>query len=399
MARALFLLLVLQPFMGHGITTMALVILASWACTELHFKIPRRAAAMLIIPGAMIALGLLGAPAHNLRDVLKDGWYYMFPALAVLTGYLLAHRCKRVAPVLMAFVAAGVLLSCWHLAEIVAHSGSLASGDINDVRTEVGAGYVLSAVSPLILFLSRRYGVALLPSRARILPISIYCITLTSVVFTFSRTIIISLLLSLIAGLGWLTAKRKRGLIMMALFVGAVLGLSAVIPEDTASFFGKLARSREEVAFSDFSTTTDAIQYWRAYETLKALQTYGGGTFIQQAVGLGFGQLVDIGFEVQLGDTAMSEIPVFHNGYIYVLVKTGYVGLVLFLIYLVRFYTLGARSAESPDPQKQLLGGLTMAMTTTVVVSTFVISGWFNPGAMCSVMLLMGSLVGFLSKG
>lgn len=396
MVGALFLLLVLQPFIGSGMTTVALVLLVICACFEAHFMIPKRAVSLLIIPAMMLVLGTAESASHSLRDVLKDYWYFIFPALSVFAGQMVARRIKRIEPILLAFVASGVVLSCWHLINFVAHRGSLGADDLNDIRSEVGSGYMLSAISPLILFLSGKFNISLLPARAKIVPIAIYCITISSVVLAMSRTITISLILSSIAGLGWLTAKRKGGLVIGGVVITAVLGLSAVLPEDVGTFLGKLARSREEVTFNNFNTTTDAIQYWRAYETLKGLQAYGDGNAVQKAVGLGFGKLVDIGFSVQLGATELREIPLFHNGYVYVLVKTGYVGLGLFFVYLAGFYIKGARSADSGIPEQQLVGGLTMAMTVTVLVSTFVIAGWFNPMTMCSVMLFIGTLMEFL---
>jgi hypothetical protein len=396
---ALFLFLILERFIGMGATTAALVILACSACAQSKLRIPRGALAALIIPATLIALGLLGAMGHDLRDVIKDMWYFSFPALAVFTGYLLAARCKRVEPVLFAFVAAGAILSCWQIIEFITHRGLLQSGSFNDVRNEIGSGYELSALAPLILILASRTAVKVLPVRTKVLPFAIYSVTLIAVILAFSRTITLSLLVSLIAGLGWLTAKRKRGLIIIGIIVGVLLGLSTVVPEDAGSFLGKLAHSRDEVSFGDFSTTTDAIRYWRAYETLRALQTYADGTVMQKATGLGFGQLVDIGFYVDLGGTVMREIPIFHNGYVYVLLKTGYIGLILLLVYSARFYILGARSFESPIPRKRLLAGLTMAVTSTIAISTFVISGWFNPTEMCSTLVMLGMLAGFLSEG
>jgi hypothetical protein len=394
----LFMLLVSHPLIGSRLTTGALVLVASWTILRSHFKVPKRALVLMLLPGALVVLGMLGSSSHYLRDVLKDSWYYTFPMLAVFTGYILARSCKNAESILMTFVVAGAVLSVWHLAEFITHRELLQTGDLGELRDQIGSGFMLSSVSPMILYLASRSGVKLFDPRTRAIPLAIYAVTLASVACAFSRTMVISALVSFVAGLGWLTTKNKRGMIVIGLLIGVLFGLNAVVPEDSSSFLGKFAQTREEISYTDFGTTADAIHHWRAYETLMATATYLGGNGIQKAVGMGFGQLVDIGIDVELGGTVMHEIPIFHNGYVYVLVKTGYVGLALFLVYLARLYVVGARHVQKSDRKNQMLGGLLMAMISMVAVSTFVVSGWFNPSLICAITMLIGSLLSFLSR-
>src|ERR1700694_2987400 len=98
-----------------------------------HLRIPKRALVLMLLPGALLLLGMLGSSSHYLRDVLKDGWYYTFPMLAVFTGYILARSCKNAESVLLTFVVAGATLSVWHLAEFITHFHLLQTGDLGEL--------------------------------------------------------------------------------------------------------------------------------------------------------------------------------------------------------------------------------------------------------------------------
>jgi hypothetical protein len=393
----MFTLLVSVPLFGPELGTAGMICVAFWAVIRLHFRVPTRILSLMIIPGCLLLLGLIGSAHHSLRDVLKDGWYFAFAPLAVLTGYLVARSCKELSSVLIAFLAAGAVLSLWQLGEFFGHRNLLSAGDIGGLRDEIGGGFILSLVAPLIVFLSGHYRVSILGLGTRFVRILIYAVTLSSVVFAFSRTMVVAMLIALVAGLGWITLKNMKGIIILLLMIAVLLGMSALVPADTSSLLGKFAQTRDEISFTDFSTTSDVTHYYRAYETLMALRTYAGGDMRQKSIGFGFGQLVDLGVEMKLGDSVMDRIPIFHNGYIYVLVKTGYLGLSLFFAYLIKLYALGARGFAQSGSESKMLGGLLMAMIGIVAVSTFVVSGWFNPALMGSVMLLIGILIAYQS--
>lgn len=386
----LFLFLIGQPFIGHTGDTAALVALCGMAFISLGYKVPKISLSFIFIPSVMIGLGLIGAPGHASRKVLGDLWYYSFPSLALLTGCMLARRYRQRQSFFLVFVFAGVVLAAWQIIEVIAHRGAI--NDVNLLREETSNGFILTALSPLILFLSSRFGVPLIPPQKKLLIRAIYVITLIGLLLAFSRTLTIDLIAAAITGLGWITRKRHRGIVVATVLILILFELATFIPTTPNSFLGKIAGMWQEVSLTRFSNRADEIQHWRAYETFRALQTYERGDAVHKVIGMGFGQLVDIGMDVELGSTYLREIPIFHNGYVYTLIKSGYLGLILLLWYLASFYIAGARAADLRDPVLRLNGGLMMAMTTIVLSSTFVVAGWFNPVALCPVMLMMGFL-------
>jgi O-antigen ligase len=77
--------------------------------------------------------------------------------------------------------------------------------------------------------------------------------------------------------------------------------------------------------------------HWRAYEANRAIDELNRKP-VNYMFGKGFGSLIDLGFIAPLNDTGMRFIPHLHNGYVYVLYKTGIFALVLYLIFLSFLY-------------------------------------------------------------
>ena len=377
---------------------LSLIALILIACFRLRLRLPREALYMLILPFAMIILGMIGAPGHDPRDILKDVWYFSFGPLTVFAGYLLGRSSRPFEFSLFVFICAGIMLSLYQIGDFTAHRGLLQTEDLNGLRDKIGGGYMLCILSPLILFLSSHFGIKLPFLYSRRLRYGVYGVTFMGIATSFSRTLLLALVLAVVVGLGWLTKKRRRGIVAVAAVVLIFSGLSYIVPESQSSFLGKIARTQDELTFSDFRTEGDVIRYWRSYETLVAFETYARNNNFRRAIGMGFGQLVDIGMEVQLGNDFMRYIPILHNGYMYILVKTGYLGLFAFFLFMGKLYSIGARHADSSCSSCQLIGGLVMSTVAIVVVSTFVISGWFNPVAMYPVVLLLGSALGMLAQ-
>lgn len=61
-----------------------------------------------------------------------------------------------------------------------------------------------------------------------------------------------------------------------------------------------------------------------------------GANILEQLLGFGFGKTVSLeGYMVNLGGNDFQSISTFHNGYIFVLLKNGYMGLVLYVSFFI----------------------------------------------------------------
>ena len=129
-------------------------------------------------------------------------------------------------------------------------------------------------------------------------------------------------------------------LVLVGFMVSVVL-LSGAFDsnQDEMSLIGKFEHSVTEVAISDYEDMSDINLNWRGFESYRAYLTYLDGSLFEKAFGQGFGAMVDLGFDMPLGGDASISfryIPVIHNGYMYLLVKYGLIGVLIYLYYIFK---------------------------------------------------------------
>jgi hypothetical protein len=186
----------------------------------------------------------------------------------------------------------------------------------------------------------------------------------------------------------------------------AALQLSLVAQSDSGQehFLGKLAHSLDEVHIEEYSDLRSINGNWRGYETARALKHYASGSISHWLFGYGFGAQVDIGLAMPLGATPgerggyMRSIPVFHNGYIYLLIKGGAVAVALFGYALSWLYVVGRRLATvevggSACMPARLLQGVTLGL----VFATWIVGGVFNKADLFPFLLSGGFLLAALT--
>jgi hypothetical protein len=145
---------------------------------------------------------------------------------------------------------------------------------------------------------------------------------------TQSRTMLLQLLI-----FGFFFIQYRYGAFgkWMATAVGTVAIITLVaagIGADDQSYTitGKLLRSIQEIIPSE---DQNIHSNWRAVESAVALDAFINGGVVQQIIGQGLGYRVQLGFMMTLNDVDFESIPILHNGYFYILLKYGALGLVL----------------------------------------------------------------------
>ena len=110
-------------------------------------------------------------------------------------------------------------------------------------------------------------------------------------------------------------------------------------------------------------------------------------------IGQGFGKLIDLKIEIQLTTESWQFIPLVHNGYMYILVKTGLLGVLFFFIFLIKFYP---SKKSKRIPQKHLyLRVILKSLIISCVLTNFVINGFFNL-EMQFLLICLGAFFNYL---
>jgi hypothetical protein len=165
------------------------------------------------------------------------------------------------------------------------------------------------------------------------------------------------------------------------------------------SFGGKLARTLQELTVGEPVTVRDINLNFRAFETDRAMEHFVDGSYTEILFGQGFGATVDLGIMMPMhvtetGFRGIREIGVFHNGYVFLLIKVGLVGLFMYLAVLIYLYLIGRSYAARPlsDPESAV-GRLFQFAVVTLAATTYFIAGVFNRADMFPVLLLTGFLL------
>lgn len=347
------------------------------------------------------SLGLLGNPKY---DVFKDVWYVGKPMLCMTVGYVLMWNLRDLRRLLRIFLVVGALVSVFHIIRFI-QNPELLSLSANDMRNAAGRGYLVAVVGVGVLAAAWRLGYRLFPF-GRVVDVSLLLLCLASIGLSMSRVIALSLALLLGAVFGIVTfADRTKVIkVVVAVVVGFTVLMLVPKPQyvgQNATFAEKMLFSLKEMEVQDYYSITDINTRWRGYETARALNTYSSGEYWQYLTGRGFGTSVDLGLFMPMGDEPVRFAPVLHNGYMYVLVKTGVLGVLIYLAFLASVVGVGNSCIlveEGESRELRYTGRLIVGAVCVLAVSTFVVSGPFNKQSLIPVEMLLGALVAHAAR-
>jgi hypothetical protein len=410
-AFSLGLLLVLSavfPPLYLTVMNLALIGLALvlWAVTGAKMD---REVGIMVVPFAVILMcGAVMGIGTERYLYLKDAWYIANPVIVMLTGFLLARFGQSTRAALRAFVICGVIISFWQLrAFVMKPEVLLLPADV--IRATIGTGHYSPVLAFIILctyFGRWRSGLGF----PNWLCWAFGAITFTAVVGSFSRTEFFIVFIGLVAAYGGFARREfvRVGLPVLALVAATlVLGLYVDHDSDRAlnTFFGKLARTGQELFIDGYNDLRSININYRGYETAIALEGYWKGSPLQILFGRGLGYMVDLGVYLPLdineagGRSNVRFVSVLHNGYLFILVKTGLAAVAAYLYFLWAIYMKGRRVAvNAAESFKERPARILQAGAVTLLATTYVTSGAFNKSDMFPFLLIMGYLLYVVSQ-
>ena len=362
----------------------------------------------LVLPFAVIVmLGLIMGVQAERYKYFKDAWYVGNPVLVVLTGYVLYRLRPDVGAGLRAVVVGGFLVALWQMRAYYSDP-SLLLLPADTIRRLVGTGhYAPVAAVVILLLLAGRWRAELrLPTWLLGL---MFGVIAAAVLGVFSRTALMVVLIAIAARLGAFAQREwlRLGLPFL-LLVCVAFGMQIFfdVESDRAlkTFVGKLARTLHELTVSDYAGLRDINLSFRGHEMARALSEFNNSSLPQMLLGRGFGATVDLGVFLPIevneagGRVSARYITLLHNGYMFLLTKTGIVGLVAFLYALGFLYFVQRhRAAEPLAGAGARMARLLQAAVVTLATTTYVVGGVFNKQDMFAFMLLTGYLLAHLS--
>ena len=95
----------------------------------------------------------------------------------------------------------------------------------------------------------------------------------------------------------------------------------------------------------------------------------------QIILGQGFGALVDLNMTMALAGVYFTKIPVLHNGYAYILVKAGILGILCYIFFYFVLLKYSSKFINSTNPEQILFSRLLIGCTLSLMLTMFVVGG------------------------
>ena len=267
---------------------------------------------LIIIPGLVIGI------SNQSWDYFRDVMNYMSPILIFMIGYNWGKKIS-LNQFYFSTIFAAFLIS---IVKIFTINTYLEDSFFNH-------NYLL--VMGLFFLLIRKKDFDL---KLSILQKLFYCIPLfTCLVMIDQRGLFIGLIILLLFSTGFFRVSHKINIklflsslsIFLTLFVGILFFLNNN---------PKIGESFNEIVPNNYTTKEEINFYWRGFESYKGLVKFSNYNSFHKLFGAGFGELTPIGFSMKLNNYTTTSIPHFHNFYTDILVKTGIIGLLGFLIFI-----------------------------------------------------------------
>lgn len=343
---------------------------------------------LVVIFATFFCLGIIiGIIEFDLKRSVKDIWYFGRPILYFLGGALVFRIYGNSLPVLKLFLFIAIISAAEYLIPVVISFDDFLNLGPDDFRDKYGKGSALFTFG--IAFCFYYYDKGVLGKKTLFLFILIFGFSLFLIQ---SRLSILMLLFFLLAKV---RSKLYHNLIFVLLFSIIILfsiPKSTVEPvfSERQNFVSKTFSSLNELRPQKYIFDRDIHTNWRGHETYVAMTQFYSNSLFFKMVGGGFGSTVYIDFEKRggagdLSETRLSQLDWLHNGYVTILLKTGLLG---FIAYIVLCFKILARCR-----QYQLDGALSstcLCFLYYFIVSTFLIGGLFAKSGTMILLFTFG---------
>ncbi|SDD39817.1 hypothetical protein SAMN05216464_101624 [Mucilaginibacter pineti] len=385
----LLLMLILASFfhVQPVVLGIAIVIIAMPLNQQLAAIKMARLFALLQLP---VIFGLVVGYENNTYLIFKDFYYFSIPLLFITAGIVMACRLT-VDQFLKTIVLAGVITSFVVTGISISYMGLGALTDPYSAHYAIGiVGTPVPPLALACLLICRKFNIKLY---TRIWFNALTAINVLGVYMFASRTYLIITLCFLML----LVADKIKRLwippvVLSLVIIFTLLPLDALkVNSNSGTFVNKILGSFSEVSIGQYNTEQDINIKYRGYESFMALKGYTEGGMKDWVFG-GLGKLIDLKTFVRLGeDTDFQYIPVLHNGWLYILVKTGAVGVLLYASVFFSLIVINWRryADASGRPVIRLFAALTLGCIISLLLTNYIVTAFFNV-EMSVLMITLG---------
>ena len=345
----------------------------------------------------IFAIGFIGylVDFYSISATIKDITYFLKPIVVLVLCYLLIKQQNDLLLFLKAIVFIAAFTAFIHLFGIFVF-GDFTKNSIHDLRGDFGLDNFIEIFALYILLFSKRFlGKPIIINRKWF-----YLLVITfllSIYLYFSRTMLVAFFLIGFSMLGYskITARSLKFIGIALFLIGLLYAYLFSVKIDrnakgVEAFLYKIKIAPEEIFKTkiDRENHKELWDHWRGYEakTAIALMEKKPSSYF---FGTGFGSLVNLKFKAPVGEQDMKYISRLHNGYVFVLYKTGIVGLILYFLFLINLYLRIYNKKTSEE--LYFANRIIVSISLFYILSSLIITGVYIP--IDAVVFILGGLL------
>lgn len=341
---------------------------------------------------------------YSISATIKDITYFLKPIIALILSYVLIKKQNDLFLFLKMIVYLAAFTAFIHLFGIFV-LGDFRENSINELRGDFGLDNFIEIFAFYILLFSKRFiGKPII--EAKKWNYLILVLFFLSIYLYFSRTMLVAFFLVGFSMLGY--AKITTGTLKFIGFAVLLIGLLYVYlfsvkidrnAKGVEAFLYKIKIAPEEIFETkiDRDNHKELWDHWRGYEAKRAFELMNENP-TSYFFGTGHGSLVNLKFNAPIGDEDMKFISRLHNGYVFVLYKTGSIGLLMLLLFLFKLYLKVYQNNRS-EGKLFFTDRLIASVAVFYFFTSLIISGIYIPKD--AIIFLLGGLLStqdFLKK-
>jgi hypothetical protein len=351
-----------------------------------------------ILPLLLIFLiGFLGylLDFYPLSATIKDITYFLKPIIVLVLSYVLIKKQNDMFLFLKAIVFIAAFTALLHLFGIFV-LGDFRDNSIHELRGDFGLDNFIEIFALYILLFSKRFlGKPIVTDRRWHYILVI--VFLLSIYLYFSRTMLVAFFLIGFSMLGYakITTQTLKFIGFAFLLIGLLYAYLFSVKIDrnakgVEAFLYKIKIAPEEIFETkiDRENHKELWDHWRGYEAKRAIALMNENSK-SYLFGTGHGSLVNLKFKAPVGEKEMKFISRIHNGYVFVLYKTGIIGLILYFLFLINLYLriYNRKTSEELYFSNRII----VSISVFYIFSSLIITGIYIP--IDAVVFILGGLL------
>ena len=368
-----------------------------------HSKISSFGFKKILFINLIVLLGFISGIVHiaeyNMYYFARDIMYFIQAPIFITIGIYLYNELKDFDLLLKTIVLTSLLITVYRFSEFLINPSLIFQLGL-ETRSKYDLSNGTALLAFIIVFYARKLHYKLFNKYGEL---TIMGLSFFSIAISFSRTFYVLFILALI-----IPYINKKKIIFKMYGVAVVLVVFIIFGNhffqmdvggtQGENFQTKVIHSIDEITVKDYDDALEILHNWRGYEAFLGRSKYYEGNLYEIFFGQGYGCVVITPEWIFKGEDIMGVLPMFHNGYITILLKAGLVGFLFFFLFLYTLLKTGTQSLKAAMSNEQALASILLqASVFFILFQTFVIHGIFTTTVPVMLLILIGIILQLLS--